>query len=293
MSHILLSDDVYGGTHRLIANVFSKWGFTFTSCDMTDLDKVKQALHKKTQLIWLETPSNPLLKIIDIEAIDKLRQLHAPDALFAVDNTFASPYLQNPLNIGADVVCHSSTKYLGGHSDVLGGALVLNYPELAQKLYYLQNAIGAVPSPFDCYILLRSLKTLALRMERHCQNAEILAQALQSHPKVKKVYYPGLETHPHYALAKKQMRQFGGMISIVIEGTEEDVIRTLTRVKIFTLAESLGGVESLIEHPASMTHAAIPASHREKIGIEAGLIRLSVGIEDANDLLADLNQALK
>ncbi len=291
-SHIVLSDDVYGGTHRLIANVFAKWGFTLTSCDMTNLDKVKQALHKKTDLIWLETPSNPLLKIIDIEAIDKLRQLHAPDALFAVDNTFASPYLQNPLNIGADIVCHSTTKYLGGHSDVVGGALVLNYPELAHKLYYLQNAIGAVPSPFDCYILLRSLKTLALRMEKHCQNAEMLAQALVNHPKVKKVHYPGLETHPQYALAKKQMRQFGGMISIVIDGTEEDAIRALSRVKIFTLAESLGGVESLIEHPASMTHAAIPVSHREKIGIEAGLIRISVGIEDPHDLLADLNQAL-
>jgi cystathionine gamma-lyase len=292
-SHILMSDDVYGGTHRLVANVFSKWGFTYTSCDMTQLDQVKSALHKKTHLIWLETPSNPLLKIIDIAAIEELRRHHAKDAILAVDNTFASPCLQNPLNLGADVVCHSTTKYLGGHSDIVGGALILNHPDLAQSLYYLQNAAGAVPSSFDCYLVLRSLKTLALRMERHCQNAEILAQALMNHPKVKKVYYPGLETHPQYQLAKKQMRQFGGMISFVLEGSEEDVIRVLSQVKIFTLAESLGGVESLIEHPASMTHAAIPASHREKIGIEAGLIRLSVGIEDPEDLIQDLTQAFE
>jgi cystathionine beta-lyase/cystathionine gamma-synthase len=292
-SHILVSDDVYGGTHRLLVNVFAKWGFTSTSVDMTNLAEVKHALHKKTHLIWLETPSNPLLKIIDISTIDALRQQLAPDAILAVDNTFATPALQKPLNWGADVVCHSSTKYLGGHSDVVGGALVLNHPDLAQNLYYLQNAVGAVQSAFDCYLLLRSLKTLALRMDKHCQNAQFLAERLTEHPKVKKVYYPGLETHPQFYLAQKQMNGFGGMISLELDLDEEATKNILARIKVFTLAESLGGVESLIEHPASMTHAAIPASHREKIGITGGLIRLSVGIEEANDLLASLYHAFE
>lgn len=291
-SHVLMSDDVYGGTFRLFQQVFRAWGISFTQCDMNNLESVAQHFTPNTKLIWIETPSNPLLKIIDIEAIAKINQQQATPALLAVDNTFATPYLQNPLGLGADLVCHSTTKYIGGHSDIVGGALILNDENLANHLFYLQNATGAVPSPFDCFMLLRSLKTLHVRMEAHCHNAKILAEYLSHHPKVKKVLYPGLMTHPQHELAIKQMKNFGGMISIVLEGDQSTTIRFLQKLRLFTLAESLGGVESLIEHPATMTHAAIPAEQRSAIGIEDTLVRLSVGIEDPQDLIQDLAQAL-
>lgn len=291
-SHVVISDDVYGGTLRLLSQVFAPLGFTYTQCDMTDITALEQAITPKTVLIWLETPSNPLLKIIDIPAIAALKKQAAPKALLAVDNTFATPYLQLPLDLGADLVCHSTTKYLGGHSDVVGGALILNDDAMAQKLYYLQNATGAVPSPMDCYLLLRSTKTLPVRMNAHCQNAKQIAEYLSNHPKISKVIYPGISSHPQHELASKQMRDFGGMISVVLKQGMSAVNPFLQKLKIFTLAESLGGVESLIEHPTVMTHAAIPADHRKKIGIDDGLVRISVGIEDVQDLIEDLDQAL-
>ncbi|HRE32904.1 MAG TPA: cystathionine gamma-synthase [Candidatus Berkiella sp.] len=290
-SHVIISDDVYGGTLRLLSQVFTQMGLQYTQCDMTNINDIEQALNQNTKLIWLETPSNPLLKIIDIKAVSQLKQQY-PHILLAVDNTFATPYLQTPLDLGADIVCHSTTKYIGGHSDVIGGALIVNDEALAQKLYFLQNATGSIPSPMDCYFLLRSIKTLHVRMNAHCHNAKTIAKALSNHPKVSRVIYPGLSTHPEHYLAIKQMRDFGGMISIMLTKGQKAVIPFLKKLKIFTLAESLGGVESLIEHPAIMTHAAIPAEHRKKIGIEDGLIRISVGIEEVDDLLEDLNQAL-
>lgn len=291
-SHVVLSDDVYGGTLRLLSQVFTPLGFTYTQCDMTDSNAITQALKPNTQLIWLETPSNPLLKVIDIRAIATLLKQQAPKAVIAVDNTFATPYLQTPLDLGADLVCHSTTKYLGGHSDVVGGALILNDEAFAQKLYYLQNATGAVPSPIDCYLLLRSTKTLPVRMKAHCDNARQIAEYLSAHSKISRVLYPGLASHPQHTLAQKQMRDFGGMISIVLKQGMNAVAPFLQKLKIFTLAESLGGVESLIEHPTVMTHAAIPAEHRKKIGIDDALVRISVGIEDVEDLIEDLDQAL-
>ncbi|MCS5712463.1 cystathionine gamma-synthase [Candidatus Berkiella aquae] len=291
-SHVIISDDVYGGTLRLLSQIFTPMGLHYTQCDMTDINNIEQAINENTQLIWLETPSNPLLKIIDITAVAQLKQQKCPNAWLAVDNTFATPYLQTPLDLGADIVCHSTTKYIGGHSDVIGGALIVNNETLAQKLYFLQNATGSIPSPMDCYLLLRSIKTLHVRMNAHCHNAKTIAKALSSHPKVSRVIYPGLSTHPEHYLATKQMRDFGGMISITLTDGPKAVIPFLKKLKIFTLAESLGGVESLIEHPAVMTHAAIPAEHRKKIGIEDSLIRISVGIEAVDDLLEDLNQAL-
>ncbi|MBS0286124.1 MAG: cystathionine gamma-synthase [Proteobacteria bacterium] len=290
--HVIVSDDVYGGTLRLLANVFLQWGISYTQCDMTNLEAFKKAYTENTVLIWLETPSNPLLKIMDIAALCEINKMQSKPALVAVDNTFATPYLQSPLTLGADIVCHSSTKYIGGHSDVIGGALIVKDKALAEKLYYYQNATGAIPSPMDCFLLIRSLKTLPVRMKAHCENALQIAEFLQNHPKVSKVIYPGLSTHPQHALAKKQMRDFGGMISVVLKGDVAFVNQFLQRLTIFTLAESLGGVESLIEHPAVMTHAAIPQAHRQKIGIEETLVRISVGIEDAKDLIADLKQAL-
>lgn len=291
-SHILLSDDVYGGTLRILSQVFAPLGFTYTQCDMTDLAAVSNAITNKTQLIWLETPSNPLLKIIDINAIAKIKKQLAQSAWLAVDNTFATPFLQSPLDLGADLVCHSTTKYIGGHSDVIGGALILNDEALAQRLYYLQNAIGSIPSPMDCYLLLRSIKTLPIRMKAHCENAQQIATFLSTHPKISRVIYPGLDNHPQHGLARTQMRGFGGMVSIVLKAGLAAVNPFLQRLNIFTLAESLGGVESLIEHPTVMTHAAIPAEHRKKIGIEDGLVRISAGIEDPADLIEDLEQAL-
>lgn len=291
-SHILVSDDIYGGTMRLLEKVYAEKGLSYTLCDLTNIENMQQCVQKNTRLIWLESPSNPLLKIIDIHAVSEARKAIVPSALLAVDNTFATPYLQTPLSLGADIVCHSTTKYLGGHSDVLGGALIFNDAELYKKLSFLQNAIGAVPSPFDCYLLLRSIKTLSVRMKAHCENANIIAKHLSSYPAVKTVLYPGLPSHPQHALAKMQMHDFGGMITIVLNSPINKVISFLQNLKVFTLAESLGGVESLIEHPATMTHAAIPPEHRKKIGIDDSLVRLSIGIEDPNDLINDLSQAL-
>jgi cystathionine gamma-lyase len=289
--HVVLCDDVYGGSFRILDKVYKQLGIATTRVDMSDLRATEAAFRPETKLAWVETPTNPMLKVIDIASVAKMA--HARGALCAVDNTFATPYLQNPLALGADVVHHSSTKYLGGHSDVIGGVLVTSNETLAQRLKFLQNAVGAVPSPMDCFLLLRSTKTLHVRMERHCQNAMKVARWLSEHRKLERVIYPGLESHPQHAIAKKQMAGgFGGMITCIIKGGLEDARRFLERVQIFSLAESLGGVESLIEHPAIMTHASIPPETRRQIGIEDGLVRLSVGIEDADDLIADLERAL-
>jgi cystathionine gamma-lyase len=289
--HVVLSDDVYGGTFRLVENVFSQLGISATRVDMTDPALTEAAITDRTRLIWAETPSNPMLKVVDIRATAELAQSRL--ILFAVDNTFATPFLQNPLALGADIVCHSSTKYLGGHSDVIGGALVTNDDALAERLSYLQNAVGAVPAPWDCFLLLRSTKTLHVRMERHCENARRVAACLAERPEVERVVYPGLEDHPQHAIAARQMRDFGGMITVVLAGGIDRARRFLESVELFTLGESLGGVESLIEHPAIMTHASIPPDEREAIGILDGLVRLSVGIEDVEDLVLDLTQALE
>lgn len=288
--HIVLSDDVYGGTFRLLDKVYKQLGLVATRVDMTDLGATERAMTPKTKLVWAETPTNPMLKICDIAAVAKIAKSRG--ALLAVDNTFATPYLQNPLALGADIVHHSSTKYIGGHSDVVGGALVVNDDALAAKLKFLQNAVGAVPSPMDCFLLLRSTKTLHVRMDRHCQSAGEVARWLSRHAKVEKVVYPGLESHPQHAIARKQMRGFGGMITATLKGGLADARKFLERVKVFSLAESLGGVESLIEHPAIMTHASVPPENRAALGISDGLVRLSVGIEDVGDLIADLEQAL-
>lgn len=290
--HVIVSDDVYGGTLRLLANVFSGWGITYTQCDMANTAAFKKAYTDKTKLVWLETPSNPLLKIIDIAALCEINKKQKQDAWVAVDNTFATPFLQMPLELGADIVSHSTTKYIGGHSDVVGGALILNDDTLAEKMFYLQNATGSVPSPMDCFLLIRSIKTLHVRMQAHCHNAMHIANVLKSHPKIKHVYYPGLPEHPQHQLAARQMKGFGGMISVELNGDTEFINRFFERLQIFTLAESLGGVESLIGNPAMMTHAAIPKAHRQEIGITDALVRLSVGIEDVGDLIDDLIQAL-
>jgi len=301
--HIVLSDDVYGGSFRIIDKVFAHHGLTCTRVDMTDLAQVAGAMNDKTRMVWLETPSNPMLKVIDIAAVTTLVQKRgaqtgwswgdARKPLVVVDNTFATPYLQNPLSLGADLVTHSCTKYIGGHSDVVGGALMTNDNSLASRLRFLQNAVGAVPGPMDCFFLLRSTKTLHVRMERHCQNAMKISHFLAAHPKVEKVIYPGLPSHPQHEIARRQMRGFGGMISAVLKGGMEPARKFLERVHLFSLAESLGGVESLIEHPAIMTHASIPADARAKLGIADGFVRLSVGIEDVDDLIEDLRAALE
>ncbi len=288
--HVVLCDDVYGGTFRLFKRVFEQLGLTFTRVDMTDLDATRRAFTDATRLVWLETPTNPTLKIIDIEKMAALA--HEKGALLAVDNTFATPALQNPLRLGADIVSHSSTKYIGGHADLVGGALVVRDEELGEKLWFYQNSVGAVPSPMDCFLQLRSTKTLHVRVQRHCENAMKVAEHLASHKAVEKVVYPGLESHPQHAVAKKQMSMFGGMITIYLSGGLDAARRMLERVRLFSLAESLGGVESLIEHPAIMTHGSVPAEERAKLGITDGLVRLSVGIEDVADQIADLDQAL-
>jgi cystathionine gamma-lyase len=292
--HIVLSDDVYGGSFRILDKAYKQLGFQVTRVDMSDLKATEAAMRPETKLVWVETPSNPMLKVIDIAAVAKMSKSNGRSAVCVVDNTFATPFLQNPLALGADIVHHSSTKYLGGHSDVVGGALIISDDALAQRIKFLQNAIGGVPSPFDCFLLLRSTKTLHIRMERHCQNAAKIANWLQQHKEVERVIYPGLESHPQHATAKKQMRArgFGGMITCILKGGLDDARRFLERVHLFSLAESLGGVESLIEHPAIMTHASIPAETRREIGISDGLVRLSVGIEDVDDLIADLERAL-
>jgi cystathionine gamma-lyase len=281
--------DLYGGTFRLMERVFKPWGLVTRYTEDPRPEGFAAIITPKTKLVWVETPTNPLLQIIDIAAVAELT--HKAGALLAVDNTFASPYLQQPIKLGADLVVHSTTKYVGGHSDVVGGA-VIGKRELCQQIAFYQNAAGGTPGPFDAWLTLRGVKTLAVRMERHCQNARQLAEWLAGHPKVQKIYYPGLPKHPGHAIAKKQMRDFGGMLSISVKGGKEAALRLLTRTKLFSLAESLGGVESLIGHPATMTHASIPADIRVARGIDDGLVRLSVGIEDMADLRADLEQAL-
>jgi cystathionine beta-lyase/cystathionine gamma-synthase len=287
--HVLYMEDVYGGTFRLFDKVMRRFGITFTAVDASDLDAVEQAITPATRLVWLESPSNPLLRIVDIDAVSEIA--HGHDARVCVDNTFATPYLQQPLHLGADVVVHSATKYIGGHSDVVGGALMTSDDELEKQLRFHQNAVGAVPSPFDCWLLLRGIKTLALRVERQSENAMIVARALEHNAAVSRVHYPGLETHAHRAVAERQMRMFGGMVSFEVKD-EPAALKVLEGLKIFALAESLGAVESLAEHPARMTHASMPLSERRRAGVGDGLIRLSIGVEDAADLVADLENAL-
>ena len=288
--HVICCDDVYGGTFRLFDKVLKKYNLEFDSVDLTVPQTLERHRKNNTRLVWLESPSNPLLKLVDIEAIARIAKKHT--ILVVVDNTFATPFFQKPLKLGADIVMHSTTKYLNGHSDVIGGSLVMKDKELYDKLQFLQNAVGAVPGPFDCFLVLRGIKTLAIRMERHAENAIKIAQFLENHPKVRKVIYPGLSSHPQHELAKKQMTGFGGIVTFFIKGGLEAARRFLERVKIFSLAESLGGVESLIEHPAIMTHASLPKEVREKIGISDELIRVSVGIENVDDLIDDLENAL-
>ena len=287
--HVVYMEDVYGGTFRLFDKVLKRFGMTFTAVDASDVDQVEAAMTDKTRMVWLESPTNPLLRVVDIDAVSEVT--HSRGAMVCVDNTFATPYLQQPLHLGADVVVHSSTKYIGGHSDVVGGAMMTNSDELEKQLRFHQNAVGAVPSPFDCWLLLRGVKTLALRVERQSENALEIASALARHKAVKRVFYPGLDAHPNRAIAGRQMRMFGGMVSFEV-ADEATAFRTLERLKIFALAESLGAVESLAEHPARMTHASIPASERQRAGVADGLIRLSVGVEDVADLIADLENAL-
>ncbi len=288
--HIVASDDVYGGTFRILDKVLGPMGVATSWVDMTDLDRVDAALRAETKLVWIETPTNPMLKIIDIAAVAE--KAKGVGALVGVDNTFATPCLQRPLELGADVVAHSMTKYLNGHSDVVGGVLVTSDDELAAQLRFLQNAVGAILSPFDSFLVLRGLKTLAVRMERHVASASELAGWLREQKAVRKVIYPGLDSHPQHALAKRQMKGFGGMISFVVDGGLPAARRFLESTRLFTLAESLGGVESLIEHPAIMTHGSVPPETRAQLGIDDGLIRLSVGLEGLEDLRADLAEAL-
>ncbi len=288
---IIAGNDLYGGTYRLFTKIFEKFGLKFQYVDMTDANDVLSHVNQHTKLIWAETPTNPLINITDIAAMTAIAKQH--HLLLCVDNTFASPYLQNPLDLGADIVMHSSTKYLGGHSDVIQGALVINDAELREKLYFIQKSCGAVPGPMDCFLVLRGIKTLHVRMQRHCENGEKIAHYLRNHNKVGKVYWCGFQDHAGYDIAKKQMRGFGGMISFTLKDESEQAAKKLmSSTKLFSLAESLGGVESLINHPASMTHASIPREERIKNGLTDSLIRLSVGIEDAEDLIDDLEQAL-
>jgi cystathionine gamma-lyase len=287
--HIVAFDDLYGGTKRLFNNIFNNYGIDVTFVDATDASLVENAIVRQTRLIWIESPSNPLLKICDLSKIAEIAAAHK--LILVVDNTFLSPCFQNPLDLGADIVVHSSTKYIGGHSDVLGGALLLNNPNYYEKLQYHQNAIGAVLSPFDSYLTLRGVKTLDLRMEKHQQNALHIADYLLQHPKVKKVIYPGLESHSQHTLAKTQARGFGGVLSFEINGSQSDAETFLEKLRIFALAESLGGVESLIELPSVMTHSSVPKEIREQVGISDTLIRVSAGIENINDLIADMEQA--
>jgi cystathionine gamma-lyase len=290
-SHVVALDDLYGGTRRLFERVRRRSaGLRFTYIPFAHADEVAQALQPDTRMIWVESPSNPLLKVIDLEAVAAIAR---PRGILTVaDNTFASPWIQRPLELGFDIVVHSATKYLNGHSDVIGGVAVTHSKILAENLAFLQNAVGSIPSPFDAFLINRGLKTLAVRMERHCANAMAIADRLARHPKIREVIYPGLASHPQHALAKRQMRAFGGMISVLVNGALADTQRFLERCELFTLAESLGGVESLIEHPAIMTHASLPADVRSSLGIADNLVRLSVGIEDVDDLIQDLEQAL-
>lgn len=288
---VIAANDMYGGTYRLFTKVFEKFGIKFIYVDTTNVENVKAAVTANTKLIWIETPTNPLMNITDIHAVSKISR--AAGALLCVDNTFASPYLQNPLGLGADIVMHSATKYLGGHSDVIQGCLMMNDTELRDKLYFIQKSCGAVPGPMDCFLVLRGIKTLHVRMKQHSENGFVIAHFLRKHPNVDKVYWCGFADHPNYNIAKIQMRAFGGMMSFTLkDDSTEAAMKVLSSTKLFSLAESLGGVESLINHPASMTHASIPREERIKNGLTDGLIRLSVGIEDADDLIEDLKQAI-
>jgi cystathionine beta-lyase/cystathionine gamma-synthase len=290
--HIIASNDLYGGTFRLFTKVFAPFGFRFTFVDMTDLTNVATVMTRSTKLLWIETPTNPLLRVVDIPALCGLVKPHGVDV--AVDNTFASPYLQQPLALGADLVMHSTTKYLGGHSDVVGGAVCTSRDDWDERLRFQIKCTGAAPGPMDCFLTLRGTKTLHLRMARHCENARAVAAFLHDHPKVVTVYYPGLPDSPGHDIARRQMRDFGGMVSFVLaDDTMDAAVRVLTGTRVFALAESLGGVESLIEHPASMTHASIPPEERRNAGLHDALIRLSVGVEDVDDLLTDLDAALR
>ncbi len=289
---VISCNDLYGGTYRIFTKVFERYNIKFHFLNFADPDSIEKQINKNTKLIWLETPTNPMMNIIDIEAVSRIAKKHR--LLLAVDNTFATPYLQKPLGLGADIVVHSVTKYLAGHSDVVMGAIVLNDDILHEKLAFLQNACGAVPGPQDCFLVLRGIKTLHIRMDRHCKNGEIIANYLTTHPAIDQVYWPGFENHPNHLVAKRQMSNYGGMISFTLKNDDVNQARkVLETLKIFSLAESLGGVESLAGHPATMTHASIPKAEREKVGLKDSLIRLSVGIEDADDLKEDLQQALK
>lgn len=289
--HVLAVEDMYGGTRRLFSRIMEKFDVESSYVGGTDLEDFERGVRAETKIFWLETPTNPLLKVIDIAAVAKIA--HSHKALLVVDNTFSSPYLQQPLKLGADIVVHSTTKYLGGHSDLIGGGIALSDSSLYEKVHFAQNAAGAVPGPMDCWLVLRGIKTLAVRMERHCYNAQKIAEFLNGHPKVSKVVYPGLPSHPQHELAARQMANFGGIVSFHLKGGSDSCKNFLKHVKIFSAAESLGGVESLIEHPSSMTHASVPQEEREKIGVTDSLIRASVGIEDADDLIADLSAALE
>lgn len=288
---VVSTNDLYGGSYRLFTKIYADFGIKFHFVGMQNAANIENYINKNTKLIWVETPTNPMMNIIDIKAISKIAKAH--NVLLAVDNTFATPYLQLPLDLGADIVMHSATKYLGGHSDVVMGALIVKDKDLADRLYFIQNASGAICGPQDSFLVLRGIKTLHIRMQRHCENGKVVAEYLVNHPKIENVYWPGFESHPNHNVAKTQMKDFGGMISFTTKGNNyEEAIKIVERLKIFTLAESLGGVESLCGHPASMTHASIPKDEREKIGVVDSLIRLSVGIEDEDDLIADLKQAI-
>ncbi len=288
---VVSTNDLYGGSYRLFTKIFKGFGIKFHFIGMSDVNEVSKAINKKTKLIWVETPTNPMMNVVNIKAVSAIAKKH--QLLLAVDNTFASPYLQQPLDFGADIVMHSATKYIGGHSDVVLGALIVNNDDLAERLFFIQNASGAVCGPMDSFLTLRGIKTLHVRMQRHCENGKIIAEYLNNHPKIEKVYWPGFDTHPNHLIAKTQMRDFGGMLSFTPVGADFNAaIKIIENLKLFTLAESLGGVESLAGHPASMTHASIPKIEREKSGVVDSLIRLSVGIEDAQDLIEDLEQAI-
>ncbi len=288
---VITGDDLYGGSYRMFTKIYENYGIKFHFINLTDATNIKKYINANTKLIWAETPTNPTMQIIDIEACSKIAKEN--NLILAVDNTFASPYLQNPLSLGADIVMHSVTKYLGGHSDVVMGALVMNDDKLHEQIYFILNSCGANPGPMDCFLVMRGIKTLHLRMERHCFNGRKIAEFLKTHPRIEKIYWPGFTDHPNHEIAKKQMRDFGGMISIVLKGASlEDTFKIASSFKVFSLAESLGGVESLINHPVTMTHASIPKAERDKAGVVDSLLRLSVGVEDVEDLIEDLKQAL-
>ncbi len=288
---VITGDDLYGGSYRMFTKIYEPYGIKFHFINMTDVANVAKYVNEKTKLIWLETPTNPTMQIVDIQAVSAIAKKH--NLLLAVDNTFASPYLQNPLLLGADIVMHSVTKYLGGHSDVVMGALIVKDDKLHEQLYFILNSCGANPGPQDCFLVLRGIKTLHLRMERHCYNGRKVAEFLKTHPRIEKIYWPGFTDHPNHDIAKKQMRDFGGMISVVLKDASlDDTFRIASSFQVFSLAESLGGVESLINHPVTMTHASIPKAERDRVGVVDNLLRLSVGVEDIEDLIEDLKQAL-